>query len=233
MKVVTVVRTRNEEKNIERFCRNYQWADQILVADGGSEDNTVSIAKSMPKTKVRHFKKRKQMKNGLWRNPQGAHLNFMARWAEEEGADWIIHDDCDCFPNYRIKEDARQIFRETRHDFVYAVRLYLWEDETHFPHMAKPAKGHKDWEASMWAWRASINIQFKDTDMAFTWKPKVPPEKRVNLMPPYCLLHCTWVDQERLKKKMKFYHESGQIPNINHPLDYAGPIEELPKWAKE
>lgn len=233
MNVIVVARTRNEEKNIERFCLNYQWADQILIADGGSEDATVEIARSMPKTKVRHFRERIQMKNGLWRNPQGAHLNFMARWAEEEGADWIIHDDSDCFPNYKIKQDARQIFKETEFDFVYAVRLYLWSENTHFPKMAQPAK-RGQWEPSMYAWRADINLQFEDTDMAFTWKPKVKdPEKRVNLLPPYCLLHVTWVDKDRLNRKLEFYDKSGQIPNINHPLDYAGTIQPLPFWARE
>ena len=234
MKIIVVTRTRDEEKNIERFCMAYQWADQILIADGGSLDNTVEIAKSMPKTQVKLFNIRKPMKNGLWRNPQGAHLNFMARWAEREKADWIIYDDCDCFPNFKLKQDARSILKKTRFDFVYAVRLYLWTNDTHFPHMAKPGKGHKNWEASMWAWRASINIQFENTAMAFTWEPKVKDvNKRVNLMPPYCLRHETWVDKERLRRKLEFYHKSGQIPNINHPLDYAGPREKLPDWARE
>jgi glycosyltransferase involved in cell wall biosynthesis len=233
MNLVVIVRTLNEEKNIERFCKNYQWADQILVADGGSSDDTVKIATSMPKTTVRSFHKRRQMENGLWRNPEGDHLNFLSSWAEEEGADWILQDDCDCFPNYRLKQDTRDLLKETHFGFIYAVRLYLWKGNTHFPHMAKPGKD-REWEASLWGWRADLGVRFEDTDMAYTWRPKVDnPKKRLNLLPPYCLMHTSWVDEIELRERLDFYHRSGQIPNIKYPTEYAGPIEPLPDWARE
>ena len=234
MRVIVVVRTRDESRNIERFCMNYQWADQILVADGGSLDNTVEIAQSMPKTQVKLFNVRKPMENGLWRNPEGAHLNFLTRWAESEEADWIILDDCDCFPNHKLKQDARKLLEGTRLDFVYAVRLYLWKGNTHFPNMARPGEGHDKWEASLWAWRANLGIRFEDTAMAYTWEPKTDnPEERLDLMPPYCLLHTSWQDENDLRKKLNFYHKSGQIPDIKYPLDYAGSIEPLPEWGFE
>jgi len=234
MKVIVIVRTREEEKNIERFCMNYQWADQILVADGGSRDDTVKTAKNMPKTFVKSFHVRKQMENGLWRNPEADHLNFLVYWAERCGADWIILDDCDCFPNHKLKQNARTLLETTQFDFVYAVRLYLWKGNTHFPDMAKPGKKHDKWEASLWAWRANLGLRFEDTDMAYTWEPKVDESfLRLDLMPPYCLLHTSWQDEDILRKKLNFYHKSGQIPNIKYPLDYAGHIEDLPDWAYE
>lgn len=234
MKIVVVVRARDEEKNIGRFCRNYQWADKILVADGGSVDDTVEIAKEMPKTEVREYPVVKRMKNGLWRNPEGDHLNFLTRWAEKEEADWIIQDDCDCFPNYKLKQDARTLLENTEFDFVYAVRLYLWRNNTHFPNMAKPDKELREWEPSLWGWRSDLKLRFYDTDMAYSWRPKVDsPDKRLNLMPPYCLLHDAWTDEQELRKKLAFYHKSGQIPNIRHPTEYAGDPEPLPHWAYE
>jgi len=258
-KIVCIVRTLNEERNIERFCKNYQWTDKILVADGGSSDDTVKIAVSMPKTEVRSFHKKKQMENGLWRNPEAEHLNFLTKWAEDEDADWILQDDCDCFPNYKLKQDARGLLKETQFDFVYAVRLYLWKGNTHFPLMAKPDKSlvgilnsiaslsrnqrikiikplldDIKWKASLWGWRATLNIRFEDTDMAYTWKPKIDsPDERLNLLPPYCLMHTSWVDERELRERLNWYHKSGQIPNIKHPLEYAGPIEKLPEWASE
>ena len=43
MKIVATCRTLNEEANIERFCESYsQFADQIIVADGGSTDRAVN-----------------------------------------------------------------------------------------------------------------------------------------------------------------------------------------------
>ena len=50
-------------------------------------------------------------------------------------------------------------------------------------------------------------------------------------MPPYCLLHYSWVDKERLEKKLKYYRESGQHPTMSHPTDFAGTPEKLPDWA--
>lgn len=40
-----VIITKNEEANIRRCLSSVQWADEIIVLDSGSEDNTVAIAK--------------------------------------------------------------------------------------------------------------------------------------------------------------------------------------------
>jgi len=42
-----VMITLNEEKNIARAVKSVDWADEICVADTGSTDNTVSIAKNL------------------------------------------------------------------------------------------------------------------------------------------------------------------------------------------
>lgn len=42
---VTII-TKNEEKNIERCLKSVQWADEIVVVDTDSTDNTVKICKS-------------------------------------------------------------------------------------------------------------------------------------------------------------------------------------------
>ena len=66
MRIVVIARTRNEKKNIASFIQSYQWADRILVADGGSEDETVWLASQMNKTKVRKFDKKIELENGYW-----------------------------------------------------------------------------------------------------------------------------------------------------------------------
>ncbi len=43
--VSVVLATRNEEKNIEECLQSVEWAEQVIVIDGSSEDDTVSIAK--------------------------------------------------------------------------------------------------------------------------------------------------------------------------------------------
>jgi len=54
MKIFATVRTRNEKEHIEKFCESYsQFVDTILVADGGSTDDTVLIASKYPKVKIK------------------------------------------------------------------------------------------------------------------------------------------------------------------------------------
>ena len=58
MRVIVLARTLNEERNIARFCRCYARADAILVADGGSTDRTVDIARQFENVEVRQFRER-------------------------------------------------------------------------------------------------------------------------------------------------------------------------------
>ena len=48
--ITAIVTTFNEEHNIERCLRSIQWADELLVVDSYSEDNTVMISKKMGAT---------------------------------------------------------------------------------------------------------------------------------------------------------------------------------------
>ncbi len=83
MKIYTILRTRNEAKNIERFIHCYINAgvDKILIADGGSTDGTVALARGFYKVEVRDFPERVQGRNGLWRNPEGRHIQYLQDWA--------------------------------------------------------------------------------------------------------------------------------------------------------
>lgn len=47
MKISVVINTFNEEKNIERAIKSVEWADEILVCDMYSDDETAVIAKKL------------------------------------------------------------------------------------------------------------------------------------------------------------------------------------------
>ena len=68
---------------------------------------TIEIAEQFPNVKVRAFEEIIPLEDGYSRNPDWKHLNFLFEWAEEEGADWIVLDDCDTFPNYLLRRDEQ------------------------------------------------------------------------------------------------------------------------------
>jgi glycosyltransferase involved in cell wall biosynthesis len=236
--ITVIVRTRDEERRIAQFCVAYKDATRILVADGGSTDRTKEIANKYPNVIIRDYDKRIYFPNGMWRNPESDHINFLLAWAHEYNSDWIIFDDCDCRPNFLLKQNYRQILENTSKDFILVTRLYLWTNNQHFVFLAKP--NQIDYEPSLWAWRGELDFWAVNMPVAFEFRlgehhvKDLHKELEVlDLMPPYCLLHFSWMDQELLEKKLKQHRESGFIPGQKHPLDYGSPLEDLPEWAHE
>ena len=235
MKIVVIVRTREEEKNIARFCSAYTWADEVLVADANSQDKTREIASSFPNVSVRIFDYKYPLENGYERNSHREQINFLIHWAEYKKADWILFDDCDCWPNYLLKRNIRNILETTTFDYVFAVRLYLWGNDKHFPRMAMPIAPHVEWATSLYGWRAKTDLHVLPDNEIYHQKFSFEPEtgERYNIMPPMCLLHNPWQDEEIVQKKLDFYRKSGLQPTMRHPLEFAGKLEPLPEWAKE
>lgn len=230
MKIVVVVRTRDEALNIGRFCVAYRdCADLILVADGGSEDHTVAIAKCFKNVKVRHFAERIEGKGGVWRNPHGKHMNFMINWAIEEDADWIILDDCDCFPTVALQNNLRNIMENTVHPSIWLYRIYVWGTDKYFPKMNEPGK-------SIYAWKPELGIvacEKNPMDCILLNVPKETPTDRVILEPPLCVLHWFCPTEEIAQAKLDFYKATGEQSNPEHPLKFGGPLADLPNWAHD
>ena len=239
MKIIVIARTRNEELNIERFCSSYTWADKILVADGGSDDKTKELASKFSNVEIRDFTE-KVWKNKTSRNPHGKHINFLIRWAEDEGADWIIFDDVDCVPNYLIKQDHRQIFEDVEDsgaEFILANRVYIYGTNRYFEKLTCPAvvkgKYENKWIPSLWAWKANKGFAATEIDPfkhEFNKKPSESPRKE--LYPPYCLLHYFYPTDVYMKLKLAFYR-SIYTPNILDPINFGGRLLAMEEWMKQ
>lgn len=227
MKIIATLKSRNEERNIRNAIESYHdWVDQILLADGDSSDKTIEIAKEYPKVSVRPFLIFYQRSDGSWRNHEGQHLNFLFEWAEQAGADWIIHDDCDCVLNQHLKRDARTIIEACTEETIHAVRLYLYGENKHFLRMSYI----KDlWQPGLWAWKASIHLRGEDVPRHFTINNLKTYSSHI-LNPPYCILHKFAPDEETIMRKVNDYKL--EQPAAVHPRITYGEPEPLPEWAK-
>ena len=230
MKIITCVRVRDEERNLARFCRDYAWADAILIADGGSIDSSKAIANTFPNTLVRDFEEKVYGDNGIWRNPECRHINFLLDWARELDADWIIFDDCDSFPTVDLQKVARKKFEEATEmgkSTILAHHIYLYGKDQWFPALTKEV-------GFMWSWKANNPIRARDEEEWGIIFEHLPiPEDCYSLDCPYSLLHDFCPSPEIIEKKLKFYRENGRMSPTPHPLEMGGRLASLESWMTD
>lgn len=225
MKVVTIVRTLNEQRNIERFCKQYDFSDKILISDGGSTDKTKQIAHQFPNVEIRDFLDRIPLpgNTALTFTHEPRQINDSISWAKTYNPDWIIYDDCDCWPNKDLKQAARKVLEVTPAAKVFAYRLYLYKKSFYFPDMNDPGQ-------ILWAWRpkdCAVYANEEDpTEQNLVIDPHPVEEK---LSYPYVLLHNFAQDNTHIAKKMQWYAWKNK-PQQN-PLQSCGRLERRPEWA--
>lgn len=226
MYIVVAARCYNEQKNIQRFLLGYDWADTIVVSDGGSTDNSVSMLQQHPKVRLIHFNQQETVDGQTW-NPDAPHMNFVLDVAKELQPNWLIFDDMDDVPNYLLRENARHVLENTQASQVNAFRLYLWGNTgQYFPYMNRNFDSKY---TSLWAWQPNEIDIHADLDVRHGTLVGLSKDP-FNLQTPYCLLHKSW-HPDTIQAKMERYNKLG-LP-MNHPLTFAGNLEKLPLWAKE
>ena len=100
MKISACVITKNEEKNIGKWLQEMSAiADEMIVVDTGSTDNTVNMAKRAG-AKVYHFK---------WINDFAAAKNHAI---EQATGDWILFLDADEYFSDETKHNVRNLLKE-------------------------------------------------------------------------------------------------------------------------
>lgn len=240
MKIIATVRTKNEEKHIRQYCESYsEFADAILIADGGSVDNTIRIALEYPKVEVKDYPVTVTLADGSIRNPDGPHVQFLVDWATEIGGDWIVHQDCDQRPNKFLKQDIRDILSVADYDYLQVTQIYLWGKEQYFPNLSFMGGA---WQQGLWAWRLSTGLKILDC-MPHYWfslngkEPtdinKLDRNKVKNILPPYCFMHFGWQTEDETMKHVQYYRQTKLIPDMAHPLGFGGKPEPLLDWMIE
>ena len=116
--------TRNEQSNIARTLQAVQWADECIVLDSGSTDDTVAIARS--------WGARVYQQTWLGFGPQ---KNKALDYAT---GDWVLSLDADEVVSSALRRDIEQVvadnpqaaFQIQRHNFFCGQRLrYVWNND--------------------------------------------------------------------------------------------------------
>lgn len=238
MKIIATVRTFNESRHIEQWCKSYStFADHLLIADGGSTDNTIELASKYPKVQIRNYPFTVQLKDGTFRNPDGPHVQFLVDWATEIGGDWIVHQDCDQRPNKILKEHARELLEWTDKDFVQITQIFLWGKDKYFRDLSFMGG---DWRQGLWAWRLSTELKILDRmpHYMFSLDGQEPTDinktgRELNVQPPYCFMHYGWQTEEETQEHINYYRRTGLIPQMAHPLGFGGEPVPLLDWMEE
>jgi len=224
VKIVVAARCRNGIKHIPSFLKGYDFADEILVSDGGSTDGSVEFLR-LSGVRLIHFDQEETINGETW-NPDAPHINYVLDYAKSLNPDWIVFDDLDCHPNQGLREDARWILETTPMNQINVFRLYLWGENKFFP--AMNGNFNLDY-TSLWAWRPKeLDIR---ADPNIKHGTIVGMSKEFDIIaPPYCLLHKSW-SPETIDAKTRRYNALGL--NMDHPLQFAGELQDLPEWAVE
>lgn len=134
-KIVVATRTLNEQDNIERFCNAYWNVDVIIIADGGSTDNTLELSSRFSNVEIHRFPRVQNLSNGMPFNPEGAHTDFALGIAKQHNPDWILWEDVDVVPNLFLQSNLRFLLKYHPYPAIFAKRTYMWYDGRYFPQM--------------------------------------------------------------------------------------------------
>jgi len=232
MRVVVIVRTRDSEQFIEEFCSSYLCAYRIIVADGGSKDNTIKLAKQFSNVRVTRFDERiYNSDRTAWKNHPSMHINHLIMEAHRvRKINWIVFDDVDCVPNREIQDNFLDIFQEAdekKKYFIYACRMYIYKREKYFKDLSMPGG---NFSPALWAWKPNMMFFAKLSESVhhnFSWIPK--EEEILKLMPPKALLHYFYPSEEYMDAKVKFYKELEE-PLTRNPKEFGGAMLDLEDW---
>jgi glycosyltransferase involved in cell wall biosynthesis len=226
LKIVVAVRCYNEEKNIERFLRGYDFADLIIVSDGGSTDRSLELLNGASKVNLIHFDQRETLNGETW-NPDNPHINFVLDAAKAESPDWLIFDDMDCVPNHALRRDARYMMENFVEPQINAFRLYMWGDSQFFPYMNR--NFNPDYR-SLWAWKPSAVDVRADNSKHHGTIATSTGHNILGLDEPFCLLHKSW-HPNTIDAKVARYNKLNI--QTGRPETFAGEPAPLPSWAHE
>jgi glycosyltransferase involved in cell wall biosynthesis len=224
MKVIVAARSLNEEHNVKDFCENHSFADRIIIADGGSTDNTVEIAETFDNVEVIYFDWKMKFDDGSFMNPEGPHFDFTYRAAKSYDPDWIIWQGMDHRINSALRRDIFKLLDECTHEIFYARMIYVWKGDQYFHGLSYaggyyPLAFHRRCEV-----RANNDVGPCNLERIIPKRPK-----DVFVDNPYCVLHHSWPNEKIIQEKLRRYEKWGRpmkYPTESKSFGKLMPIED-------
>jgi glycosyltransferase involved in cell wall biosynthesis len=107
--ISVVVITKNEAENIEDCLRSVSWADEIIVLDDNSSDNTVELAK---KYTDKVFSRKMDI--------EGKHRNYAYSLAKNK---WVLSLDADERASAELGKELAELFKGPMPHVVYNIPI--------------------------------------------------------------------------------------------------------------
>ncbi len=136
---------RNEESILEKCLESIAWiADEIIITDTGSKDNTVNIAQKYTKN-ILHFNWIDDFSAARNYTEKNAVSDYILRW----DADWVLDQNCkkllqqlkkNSFNSKDIvyfnwvldfNQQSKKIYRQEPYFFLYKNHQFHWESPIH------------------------------------------------------------------------------------------------------
>jgi len=129
MKLSVVILTKNEQENIEKALKSVLFADEIIIIDDNSIDETLDIAK-------------KYTSNIIKKSVSGNFSNQRNYGIQKSKGEWILFLDADEEVTYELKNEIQLFLKsEMNYSCVYIKRRdYWWGKELKYGEVQKVYK---------------------------------------------------------------------------------------------
>ncbi len=111
--LTVIIIAKNEEHNIRRCLESVKWADELIVLDSGSTDNTIAIAREFTD----------KVFSTDW---QGYGVQKQ-RALEQASCDWVLNLDADEFVDVRLQREIKRVITADLADaYRIPIQMYFY-----------------------------------------------------------------------------------------------------------
>jgi len=220
----------DEEELLPMFLANHQFADEIVIVDGGSTDRSKEIALADPKVRWIEFHEWVSGKRGGRRNPEGRHLNAVIDACK---GDWLWICEVDIMPSDALQAGIRDIMDSCTEPAIASFLYYLapWRPMGSPRRPSGPGKYEHYPElilgVGLTCWPKELGLR---SDPAQDFQPAIDYHNKPYTVPPLpcARIHLSWWTEERVAEKRAFYLDIYDTEQKHPDAQYKR--EPLPEW---